>query len=266
MSNPLETAQLLARRGGALIVEAAAQTKKVEHKGAVDLVTATDKAVQALVLEGLASAFPDHQIVAEEGADGTRPSGDVWYVDPIDGTSNFVHGLPHCAVSIAYFSDGVPQAAVILDPFRQELFSAQKNRGAQLNDKPIQVSATSALDQAMLVSGFPYDRRDHLDFYLQWFRAFLMKARDVRRYGSAALDLCYVACGRFDGFWEWGLSPWDTAAGILIVQEAGGRTTDFDGAAYHPWLPRIVSTNGHVHEEILAVLAELGGALEKPTL
>ncbi|MFT4569190.1 MAG: myo-inositol-1(or 4)-monophosphatase [Hyphomicrobiaceae bacterium] len=264
MSTPLEIAASLARQGGKLIATAATKRREVEHKSPVDLVTATDRAVQELVVSGLERAFPSHSIVAEEGADGIRPTGAVWYVDPLDGTANFVHGIPHCSVSISLIVDEVPQAAAVMNPFRDELFTAARGDGAHLNGKPIHVSATTLLNDAMLVSGFPYDRRDHVDFYLQWFKTFLIQARDVRRFGSAALDLCDVACGRFDGFWEWGLHSWDTAAGILILTEAGGQISDFDGAPFDPWLPRILATNGALHAEMLGVLGELGGALAPP--
>jgi myo-inositol-1(or 4)-monophosphatase len=265
MPGAIETACDLARKAGDIIRRAAAVEKKVEHKSAVDLVTDTDKVVEGLILEGLARAFPDHQVIAEESSDGIRPSGPVWYVDPLDGTSNFVHGIPHCSTSIALEIDGRVAVAAVMNPFRDELFAAGRGMGATCNGRPIRVSQTSRLDQAMLVTGFPYDRREHLDFYLKWFRGFLACARDVRRFGSAALDLCDVACGRFDGFWEWGLHPWDTAAGTLIVEEAGGLVSDFDAHAYDPWIPRILATNRGIQAEMVEVLASLGGAIERPS-
>lgn len=231
----------------------------MERKSAVDLVTEIDRAAEDIVVRGLAAAFPDHDIVAEESsprpADGSRR---CWYVDPLDGTTNFVHGLPHCAVSLAMAEpDGTVAAAVVFDPFKDEMFTATRGGGAMLNDEPIVVSRAAALDEALFVTGFPYDRRQHAKFYLAYFEAFMRRCRDVRRFGSASLDLCYVAMGRFDGFWEWRLKPWDTAAGWLIVEEAGGRVTDFDGRGYDPWLPRILATNTRVHDESLAVLADL---------
>jgi myo-inositol-1(or 4)-monophosphatase len=231
----------------------------VERKSAVDLVTEIDRGAEDIIVRGLRAAFPDHDIVAEESsprrAQGLRP---CWYVDPLDGTTNFVHGLPHCAVSLAMATpDGAIAAAVVFDPFKQEMFTAVRGQSAMLNDEPIRVSEAGALDESLFVTGFPYDRRQHTKFYIAYFETFIRRCRDLRRFGSASLDLCYVAAGRFDGFWEWRLKPWDTAAGWLILEEAGGRVTDFDGSPYDPWLPRILATNGRVHDEALAVLAEL---------
>jgi myo-inositol-1(or 4)-monophosphatase len=256
---PIDVAMALARSAGNVIREAAGRHRSVERKSAVDLVTEIDRAAEDIVVRGLSAAFPDHDIVAEESsprrAGGSRP---CWYVDPLDGTTNFVHGLPHCAVSLAMAEpDGRIGAAVVFDPFKDETFTAVRGGGAALNGKQIRVSQAGALDEALFVTGFPYDRRQHLRFYLSYFESFIRRCRDVRRFGSASLDLCYVATGRFDGFWEWRLKPWDTAAGWLIVEEAGGRVTDFDGSRYDPWLPRILATNARVHDEALAILADL---------
>jgi myo-inositol-1(or 4)-monophosphatase len=150
-----------------------------------------------------------------------------------------------------------PRVAVVQDPFREEMFEAERGHGASLNGRPLRVSTTETLDDALLVTGFPYDRREHLEFYLAYLAAFLKTAIDVRRFGSASLDLCYVAAGRFDGFWEWKLQPWDTAAGWLIVQEAGGRVSDFSGTAFDPWGSQILATNGRIHEAALGVLRGL---------
>jgi len=257
--DPIDVAAALARNAGELIRDASGRHRTVERKSAVDLVTEIDRAAEEIIVSGLRSAFPDHDIVAEESspkpARGSRP---CWYVDPLDGTTNFVHGLPHCAVSLAMASPGGEiSVAVVFDPFKGELFTATRGGGARLNDAVIRVSAASNLDEALFVTGFPYDRRQYATFYISYFETFLRRCRDVRRFGSASLDLCYVANGRFDGFWEWRLKPWDTAAGWLIVEEAGGRVTDFDGSAYDPWLPRILATNGAVHAEAISVLAEL---------
>ena len=257
--SPLEVARAAALAAGSLIRRAGAESRAIERKSSVDLVTQVDRASERLILERLVMAFPGHAIVAEESApqpsDDTRP---CWYVDPLDGTTNFVHGLPHCAVSLAMtVPPGRVDVAVVYDPFKDELFSAMRGEGATLNGRPIRPSAAGLLDEALFVTGFPYDRRENTAFYLSYFEAFLRRCRDLRRFGSAALDLCYVACGRFDGFWEWRLKPWDTAAGWLIVEEAGGRVTDFDGRTYDPWLPRIVATNGALHREALDVLKPL---------
>jgi len=257
--HPIDVAQALAREAGTLIRNASGRHRTVERKSAVDLVTEIDRAAEDIIVRGLHAAFPEHHIVAEESsprrAGGSRP---CWYVDPLDGTTNFVHGLPHCAVSMAMANpDGTIAAAVVFDPFRDELFAAVRGRGATLNGHPIGVSGAETLNESLFVTGFPYDRRQHAKFYIAYFETFILRCRDVRRFGSASLDLCYVASGRFDGFWEWRLKPWDTAAGWLIVEEAGGRVTDFDGSPYDPWLPRILATNGGVHTEALAVLAAL---------
>jgi myo-inositol-1(or 4)-monophosphatase len=257
--DPIDVAKALARDAGKVIREASGRHRTVERKSAVDLVTEIDRAAEDIVVRGLVASFPDHDVVAEESSprrsDGSRR---CWYVDPLDGTTNFVHGLPHCAVSLAMAEpDGSIGAAVVFDPFKEEMFTAVRGGGALLNDERVGVSAAATLDEALFVTGFPYDRRQHVKFYLAYFESFIRRCRDVRRFGSASLDLCYVAAGRFDGFWEWRLKPWDTAAGWLIVEEAGGRVSDFDGSAYDPWLPRILATNGRVHAEALAVLAAL---------
>jgi myo-inositol-1(or 4)-monophosphatase len=257
---PIEVASRLAREAGALIAGALGNADtEVERKSTVDLVTATDRASERLIVDGLRRHFPGHDIVAEESAPKRPAAGRYcWCVDPLDGTTNFVHGLPHCSVSLALLApDGDVETAVVFDPFRQEMFDAQRGAGARLNGRGMRVSSTSRLDDALFVTGFPYDRRERTSFYLAYFEMFLKHARDVRRFGSAALDLSYVAAGRFDGFWEWQLKPWDTAAGWLIVRESGGRVTDFDGSSYDPWGPRIVATNGRVHGEAVDLLSRV---------
>jgi len=251
----------LALQAGSLIRNAAGHRLAVEYKSAVDLVTDVDRAAQALVVAGIRAAFPDDAIVAEEDIGQTAAAGPCWYVDPLDGTTNFVHALPHFAVSIAFLDAGLPLGATVYDPSKDELFRAERGAGAFLGDRRLAVSAVSSLDHALLVTGFPYDRRAHADLYLEYFREFLCETQDVRRYGSASLDLCYVAAGRFDGFWEWKLKPWDTAAGWLILEEAGGSVSDFDGAPYDPWLPRILATNGAIHREALAIMSRIAERL-----
>ncbi len=260
----LETTRLavkLALEAGSLLADAVGGRRDVEFKSAVDLVTEFDRRAEALVIEGIRAAFPDHTIVAEEDSAGrarlSPPQGPCWYIDPLDGTTNFVHALPHFAVSIAFFDGGRPVSAAVYDPCKRELFRAEKDAGAFLAEQRLSVSPVQDLDKALLVTGFPYDRREHADLYLRYFRDFMCAAQDLRRYGSASLDLCYVAAGRFDGFFEWKLHPWDTAAGWLVVEEAGGRVSDFGGGAYDPWLPRILATNGAIHGEALDVLARL---------
>jgi len=258
MASPeLDTARALARQAGDLLRDGLGRATTVDRKSPINLVTEIDHAAEKLVIAGLSARFPDHHVVAEESATERPAAGPCWYIDPLDGTTNFVHGLPHCCVSIALARHGRIDVGVVYDPFRDELFEAERGRGARLNGAALEVSATRSIADSLLVTGFPYDRRDHLPFYMSYMEAFMMRARDIRRFGSAALDLCYVAAGRFDGFWEWKLQPWDTAAGCIIVEEAGGRVSDFDGGEYDPWLPRILATNGRVHGEAVEVLGGL---------
>ncbi len=257
---PIELALRLAREAGAQIAGAlGTSSATAERKSDVDLVTAVDRASERLIVDAIAKRYPEHAIVAEESTPKLEAAGRYcWCVDPLDGTTNVGHGLPHCAVSLALLApDGSTEVAAVYDPFRQELFEAVRGTGAKLNGRTIRVSPTPKLDDALFVTGFPYDRRQHTAFYLAYFETFLKRCRDIRRLGSAALDLSYVAAGRFDGFWEWQLKPWDTAAGWLIVEEAGGRVSDFDGRNYDPWSPRILATNGSVHTEALALLERL---------
>ena len=260
MAGELEVARRLALDAGKLVRASIGGAKRVDRKSPINLVTEVDHACERLIVDGLREAFPDHAIVAEESSTAVPGPGPCWYVDPIDGTTNFVHDFPHCAVSIGFALDGRIQAAVVLDPCKEEMFEAERGQGARLGGAPIGVSRMRTLEESLLVTGFPYDRRAHSSFYLSYFEAFIHAAQDVRRLGSASLDLCYVAAGRFDGFWEWKLHPWDTAAGWLIVEEAGGRVTDFDGERYDPWLPRILATNGRIHDEAVAVLGTLPAA------
>src|SRR6185369_8404897 len=232
------------------------QAKTIRYKGAVDIVTETDAEVEALVTAHLRRAFPDHLIVAEEASSNaalTRPAGGahVWYVDPLDGTTNFAHAYPQFSVSLALAEGEDLLFGIVHDPLRDETFVAERGGGARLNDRPIAVSSTADLGDALLATGFPYDRRAHLEFYLGFAADFIRAAQGVRRNGSAALDLCYVACSRLDAFWEWKLRPWDTAAGTLIVREAGGAVSDFRGAAFDPFGEQTLASNGLVHSAMV---------------
>jgi myo-inositol-1(or 4)-monophosphatase len=243
--------------------EAAAAEKRIHYKSAIDLVTDTDRQVEALVVERLRDAFPDHLIVGEEGSSGGTPprprAGQyAWYLDPLDGTTNFAHGHPHFAVSLALARDAELLLARVVDPLRQETFAATRGGGATLNGRPIRVSAVDELGRALLATGLPYDRREHADEYLAVIHAFVMRAQGIRRAGSAALDLCYLACGRFDAYWEWKLSPWDSAAGVLIVREAGGVVTDFAGQAFDLYGTETLASNGPLHAAMSAVLQATG--------
>lgn len=244
---------------GTLIRRSIARKKTITKKSEIDLVTEMDCAAEKRIIKIIQRAFPDHSFLCEESG-ATRRDGQAgqsehrWIIDPIDGTTNFAHSLPICSVSIAYEEDGIVRMGGVYDPIREELFYAEKGRGAFLNGKKIRVSKTKKLNDALLATGFPYDRRNDPDKYLRIFREFLMQAQEIRRLGSAALDLCYVACGRFDGYWEAHLNPWDKAAGMLILKEAGGKHSDYAGKPLTLTEPTIVATNGLLHGSILTVL------------
>jgi myo-inositol-1(or 4)-monophosphatase len=246
---------------GEIMFRAWGEAKTIEHKGTLDLVTATDREVEAFVVDRLGRAFPDHVFVAEEASAGTvpqRPPADkyAWYLDPVDGTTNFAHSYPQFALSLALARGDELQLGIVYEPTRREMFVARRGGGATLNDTPIHVSAVGDIGQALLGTGFPYDRREHIDFYLGFLADFMCCAQGVRRAGAASLDLCYIACGRLDGFWEWKLSPWDTAAGCLIVREAGGMVTDFNGGAFDPFGQQTLASNGRIHQPMVNVLRE----------
>ncbi len=234
-------------------------SKRVEYKGPVDLVTESDREIEALIVERLRAAFPDHLIVAEEASAGispARPPADryAWYLDPLDGTVNFAHGHPQFCVALGLAYGAELQLGIVHDPVRDETWFARRGHGATLNGEPIAVSEVSNLEEALLATGFPYDRRTHAAFYLEFVADFLQRACDVRRAGSAALDLCYVASGRVDGFWEWRLKPWDTAAASLIVSEAGGRVSDFANDPFDLYGEQTLASNGRLHATMLAVM------------
>jgi myo-inositol-1(or 4)-monophosphatase len=227
------------------------------EKGRADLVTAADLESQKLILTSLRRAFAQDDYRAEE--DETRLTGAEyqWVIDPLDGTANYAHGYPVSCVSIGVLRGGTPELGGVFDPFRRELFLAERGRGATLNGRRLRVSAARRVADSLLLTGFAYDRDRRADFYLARFKAFLTRAHDIRRGGSAALDLAWIAAGRADGYWEYSLKPWDVAAGWLLVEEAGGKVTDFDG---RPWRDpatigaRTLATNGRVHAEMLRVL------------
>ncbi|MGD9764409.1 MAG: inositol monophosphatase [Candidatus Binatia bacterium] len=236
------------------------QPQRVELKGAIDLVTESDRAVESLVTERLRAAFPEHRVIGEEASTGRvapRPHARqyAWYLDPLDGTTNFAHGHPHFAVSLALARGRELLLGMVADPLRDELFAAVRGRGATLNGAPMRASRVGALGSALLGTGTPYDRRERADLYLAVIKAFMMRAQGIRRGGSAALDLCWVASGRLDGYWEWRLGPWDVAAGALIVREAGGSVSDFSGRELDLHGEETLASNGAIHAEMLAVLA-----------
>ena len=242
-------------RAGELQLARVGRAMHVNKKGAIDLVTEVDVEVERMFRALVADRFPAHQVLAEEmGGSASVPPGPCWEFDPIDGTTNFAHGLPIFCASLALEIDGVTQVAAIYDPTREELFTAERGGGAFLNGRPIHVSAADALIDAMLVTGFPYDVHQRVDEIVGLFGDFVGCARAVRRLGSAALDLCYVAAGRLDGFWESGLKPWDIAGGSLVVAEAGGRVTAMDGAPFSSRSTQILATNGRLHQAMLDVI------------
>ena len=239
---------------------------KIDKKGTIDLVTEVDMAVERMFRALVAERFPDHQVLAEElGGAALAPAGPCWVFDPIDGTTNFAHGLPIFCSSLALEINGVAEVAAVYDPTRKELFTAERGGGAFLNGAPLRVSSATLLVDAMLVTGFPYDIHSRVDEIIGLFGAFIGQARAVRRLGSAAIDLCYVAAGRLDGFWELDLKPWDIAGGALIVAEAGGRITNMAGEPFTSRGGHVLATNGHLHEDMLGVIRACreGRALER---
>ena len=244
-------------RAGDVMMSRFGSVLRVDKKGTIDLVTEVDVAIERAFREMIAERFPDHEVLGEElGGQSDVPAGPCWVFDPIDGTTNFAHGLPIFCSSIALEIAGVGEVAAVYDPTRKELFSAERGGGAFLNGMPLRVSAARDLVDAMLVTGFPYDVHERVDEIVGLFAAFVGRARAVRRLGSAAIDLCYVAAGRLDGFWESDLKPWDVAGGALIVAEAGGRVTDLVGESFTSRAASVLATNSLLHEPMLQVIHE----------
>lgn len=254
MQTYLEKAVALAREAGTFQKSKLWQPFKIEHKGTIDLVTEVDRASEDLLVNGLRHAFPDHDFLAEENVYQDRGASHKWIIDPLDGTTNFAHGFPWFAVSIGLEIDGEICLGVIYHAMMDELFTAVKGEGAFLSGNRLRVSERTKLQEALLATGFPYDCATDGENNFANFINFQLNCRGIRRAGAAALDLAYVAAGRFDGFWECKLKPWDVAAGQLLVQEAGGRVTSYDGSPYSAYNHRIVASNGLIHDEMLAVL------------
>lgn len=258
MDQFLQVAQEAAHQAGALLQANWLSTKTIEIKtDIVDLVTNVDKAADALITSTLRAAFPTHKMIAEESAVSGQESPYCWYIDPLDGTTNFAHSFPHFAVSIALAYESRVIVGVVHDPLRNETFCASRGNGATLNGVPIHVSPAPTLEHALVLTGFPYDRRKRSEFYLRFYQAFMLRTQGVRRCGSAALDLSYVACGRADGFWEWRLHPWDTAAGSLLVEEAGGSMSNFSGGPFEVTAEQTLASNGLLHQEMVEVLRQV---------
>lgn len=255
----LEFAVGIARAAGDVLSRYAGREKHIELKGRANLVTVADRESEALIVGAIQRRYPAHSVLAEESglvaarAEKATPCG-RWIIDPLDGTTNYAHQFPVYSVSIAFELDGVVQCGVVFDPVRNELFQAARGAGAWLNGQPIRVSDVEALPDGLLLTGFPYGFRERIDEALGLFGEFLHRSQAVRRAGSAALDLCYVAAGRADGFWELDLNPWDTAAGVVILAEAGGRVSDFDGLEYSIEGKAILASNGRIHEEMLGAI------------
>ncbi|HOW88342.1 MAG TPA: inositol monophosphatase family protein [Candidatus Omnitrophota bacterium] len=240
-------------KAGKIIRSHFGKEQKITKKGEFNLVTEIDKASEKAVVDLILKRFPGHSILAEESPAVTG-SECRWIIDPIDGTTNFAHGFPIVSVSIGFEQNGRLEMGGVLDPTRGELFFAERGKGAFLNGKRIHVSKAKTLTDSLVVTGFPYDRKQDPDHYLSLLRAFLTQVQCIRRTGSAAIDLCYVACGRFDGYYEMKLNPWDKAAGMLLVEEAGGKLTDFSGNPLTLESVQNLATNGLIHEEMLRSL------------
>lgn len=267
----LEVAVEAAREAGEILVAEHSRPQTISYKGDVDIVTETDKKSEAAIVARLRTHFSKHAIVAEEGGGGTadqnaaKSSRYCWYVDPLDGTTNFAHGYPCFAVSIALLEDGEPLVAAILNPISNELFTAARGEGGFLNQKKIHVSQIQTISKSLLATGFPSQKRSS-NPNIHYYWEFTLRSHGVRRVGSAALDLCSVACGRFDAFWEFGLKSWDSAAGILIVREAGGIVTDFAGQPYHVGDRELIASNGLIHDEMRKIVADVAERAASKTL
>lgn len=261
----LGQAEGIAREAGALLREFYHRGVRTEYKGDVDLVTEADRASEKLITERLRAAFPDHGVYGEEGTRSALGSEFRWYVDPLDGTTNFAHGFPvFCVVlgcerrsaGLAAEQDGEMVAGVVYDPLRDEMFSAARGAGATLNGAPIKVSRAKSLQESLIATGFPSHKR-HRSPNVHFYQEFTLRSHGVRRAGSAALDLAYVAAGRLEGFWEFKLNPWDTSAGYLLVEEAGGRITRFDGSKFQLDSDEVFATNGLIHDEMRVLFDDM---------
>lgn len=256
----LDFAVDLARSAGDVLKHYMTRDKQVELKGRANLVTAADKESEALIVRRIRERYPNHTILTEEsGALGSSTAGEgKWIIDPLDGTTNFAHQYPFFCVSIGFELAGRVLCGAVYDPLREEMFSGGRGIGAFLNGTRLQVSVADSLRSGLIMTGFPYGFREKLKVVLAQFEAFLVESQAVRRGGSAALDLCYLALGRVDGFWELDLHPWDTAAGVVILEEAGGRVTDFSGRPFSIYEKQLLASNSRIHEEMIEVLRKVG--------
>lgn len=243
-----------AYQAGEILIRHFGNLTHIDKKGAIDLVTAADVESEKKIIEIIRQRFPEHAVLAEECGILDGDPNKRWIIDPLDGTTNFAHNLGIFSTSIAFALNGDIVLGIVFNPISGELFTASQGQGARLNDRPIHVSSAQTVSDSLLVTGFPYNVADIADTLIPRFSQCLSHAQGIRRLGSAALDLCFVACGRFDGFWEENLKPWDTAAGMLIAREAGGMVTDYMGHAYHMDHKQILATNRHIHSEMIALL------------
>lgn len=243
-----------AYKGGGVLLSHYGKVSRIDKKGVIDLVTEADTESESIIIETIQNVFPDHTILAEESGLNKGDVDHQWIIDPLDGTTNFAHQLDLFSISIAFALKGETVFGLVLNPITRELFTAVKGKGASLNGRPIGVSRSTAVSESFLVTGFPYNLRDFFDPLLARFSNCLKASQGVRRLGSAAIDLCFLACGRFDGFWEQNLKPWDTAAGELIAREAGAIVTDFSNEPFTIDKTEILATNGKIHKEMLSLL------------
>lgn len=254
MKELFDVALRAAQTAGKYVLESMSELGQVDYKGRADLVTDVDKTSENIIMEHIGEAFPDHSILAEESGGRPTDADVVWIIDPLDGTSNYVHGYPAFAISIAVKIEENLAIGVVYDPWKEELFSAMRGKGAYLNQTPIRVSKTTDLSHSLISTGLPYEVNEHWHSTFDLFKLFYAHTHGVRRDGSAALDLCTVAAGRFDGFWEYDLSPWDVAAGLLIVREAGGVTTNFANEQSALYDEVFLATNGRIHQQMLDII------------
>jgi myo-inositol-1(or 4)-monophosphatase len=258
MKPTMSELESISRGAGDILRKGFGHKIQIDKKGVIDLVTDIDRESEDYLLREIRTRFPDHSVITEERGEIQGDDDQKWYIDPLDGTVNFAHGVPIFSVSIAYSENGKVFLGAVYDPIQEEYFCAERGGGSRLNGNKINVSDEKTLDQSLLVTGFPYDIRTNPVNNLDQYAAFSLRSRGVRRLGSAAIDLAYVAAGRLDGFWEVSILPWDIAAGSLIVEEAGGKVTDVRGGPnFLAFPPSILATNSHIHSQMLSVLEQI---------